>query len=70
MWPMCTILLFFYTEGTDRVVSRVYMLRAGGCGVRIAAGATEFSLLLTVQTRSGAHPASCAVGTNILSPGG
>jgi len=66
----CVPFCFLYTEGSDRVVSLVHRLRAGGCGVRIAAGATDFSLLLTLQTRSGAHPASCAKGTGILSPGG
>jgi len=61
---------FLYTDGSDRVVSLVHRLRAGGCMVRIAAGATDFPLLLTVQTRSGAHSASCAMCTGVLSPGG
>jgi hypothetical protein len=67
---LCVPFCFLYTRGSDKVVSLVHRLRAGGCGVRIAAGATDFSLLLTVQTRSGAHPASCAMCTGILSPGG
>jgi hypothetical protein len=32
-------------------------------------GAKDFSSILCVQTGSGAHPASCAVGTGVLSPG-
>jgi hypothetical protein len=63
-------LRFLYTAGSDRVVSLVHRLRAGGCRVRIAAGATDVSLLLTDQTPSGTHPASCAMCTGVLSPGG
>jgi hypothetical protein len=33
------------------------------------AGATDFSSSLCVQTGSGAHPASCTMGTGVLSPG-
>jgi len=65
----CVPFCFLYTDGSDRVVSLVHRLRADGCRVRVAAGATDFSLL-TVQTRSGAHPASCAKCTGVLSPGG
>jgi hypothetical protein len=32
-------------------------------GVRSAAGAKDFSSILCVQTGSGAHPASCTMGT-------
>ena len=64
---LCLPFCFLYARGSDRIVSRVRSLRAGGCGVRIAAGATDFTLLLTVQTGPGAHPASCAMCSGILS---
>jgi hypothetical protein len=37
--------------------------------VRSSAGAKDFSSSLCVQTGSGAHPASCRMGTGGLSPG-
>jgi hypothetical protein len=42
--------------------------RHGTCwtaGVRFLAGARDFSLLHSVQTGSGAHPASCPMGTKV-----
>jgi hypothetical protein len=39
-------------------------------GVRSPAGAKDFSSSLCVQTGSGAHPASCTMGTGGLFPGG
>jgi hypothetical protein len=38
--------------------------------VRSPAGAKEFSSNLCVQTGSGAHPASCTIGTGGPFPGG
>jgi hypothetical protein len=38
--------------------------------VRSTARAKDFSSILCVQTGSGAHPASCPMGTGVLSPGG
>jgi hypothetical protein len=38
--------------------------------VRFSAGAKDFSCSLCVQTGSGAHPASCPMGTGVLFPGG
>jgi hypothetical protein len=38
-------------------------LRAGWSGVRVPAEAGNFSLSHRVQTDSGAHPASCPMGT-------
>jgi hypothetical protein len=38
-------------------------------GVRSPAGVKDFSSILCVQTGSGAHPASCPMGTGVLSPG-
>jgi hypothetical protein len=37
--------------------------------VRFPAGAKDFSCSLCVQTGSEAHPASCPMGTGVLSPG-
>jgi hypothetical protein len=37
--------------------------------VRSPAGAKDFSSILCIQTGSGAHPASCTMGTGVLSPG-
>jgi hypothetical protein len=39
-------------------------------GVRSPAAAKDFSSSLCVQTGSGAHPASCAMGTGGPFPGG
>jgi hypothetical protein len=38
--------------------------------VRSPAGAEDFSSILSVQTGSGAHPASCTMGTGGPFPGG
>jgi hypothetical protein len=38
--------------------------------VRSPAGAMDFSPNLCVQTGSGAHPASCTMGTGVPFPGG
>jgi hypothetical protein len=37
--------------------------------LRSPAGAKDFSSNLCVHTGSGAHPASCTMGTGVLSPG-
>jgi hypothetical protein len=39
-------------------------------GVRFPAGSKDFSSILYVQTGSGAHPASCTMGTGGPFPGG
>jgi hypothetical protein len=46
-----------------------YGLDDRAIGVRSPAGAKDFSCSLCVQTGSGAHPASCTMGTGVLSPG-
>jgi hypothetical protein len=46
-----------------------YGLDDRAIGVRSPAGAKYFSSVLCVQTGSGAHPASCPMGTGVLSPG-
>jgi hypothetical protein len=40
-----------------------YRLDDRAIGVRSSAGAKDFSSILCVQTGSGAHPASCTMGT-------
>jgi hypothetical protein len=47
-----------------------YGLDDRAIGVRSQAGAKDFSSNLCVQTGSGAHPASCTMGTGGPFPGG
>jgi hypothetical protein len=46
-----------------------YGLEERAIEVRSSAGAKDFSSSLCVKTGFGAHPASCTVGTGVLSPG-
>jgi hypothetical protein len=46
-----------------------YGLDDQAIGVRSPAGGKDFSSILCVQTGSGAHPASCTVGTGGPFPG-
>jgi hypothetical protein len=46
-----------------------YGLDDRAIGVRSQAGGKDFSSSLCVQTGSGAHPASCPMGTGVLSLG-
>jgi len=45
------------------------MLHAGQSPVKIVAEVTYLSLLQDVQSVSGAHSVSCAMGTRVLSQG-
>jgi hypothetical protein len=47
-----------------------YGLHDQAIGVRSPAGAEDFSSILCVHTCSGAHPASCTMGTGGPFPGG
>jgi hypothetical protein len=47
-----------------------YRLDDRAIGVRSPAGTKDFSTILCVQTGSGAHPASCTMGTGGPFPGG
>jgi hypothetical protein len=47
-----------------------YGLDDRAIGVRSPTGAEDFSSILCVQTGSGAHPASCTMGTGGPFPGG
>jgi hypothetical protein len=52
------------------IVTQYYGLDDRAIGVRSPAGAKDFSFAPgCVQTGSGAHPASCTIGTGVLSPG-
>jgi hypothetical protein len=55
--------------GSGSIVSD-YGLDDRAIGVRFLAGAKDFSCSLSVQTGSGAHPASCPMGTGGPFPGG
>jgi hypothetical protein len=61
-----------YTGSRGSSVSIVsdYGLNDRGIGVRFPEGAKDFSSSLFVQTGSGAHPASCTMGTGGPFPGG
>jgi hypothetical protein len=62
---------YFHSTGWGSSVSIVsdYGLDDRAIGVRSPAGAKEFSSILCVQTGSGAHPASCPMGTGGPFPG-
>jgi hypothetical protein len=47
-----------------------YGLDDRAIGIRSPAGTKDFSASLCVQTGSGAHPASCTIGTGGPFPGG
>jgi hypothetical protein len=56
--------------GSSGSIVSDYGLEDRAIGVRSPAGAKDFSSILCVQTGSGAHPASCAMGTGGPFPGG
>jgi hypothetical protein len=60
----------FWSRGSSVSVVSDYGLDDRAIGVHSPAGAKDFSSSLCVQTGSGAHPASCTVGTGGTSPGG
>jgi hypothetical protein len=57
------------TVSSGSIVSG-YGLDDRAIGVRSPAGENDFSCSLCVQTGSGAHPASCTMGTGAPLPGG
>jgi hypothetical protein len=65
---------YYTTTNRSRVSSGSivsdYGLDDRAIGFRFPAGPNDFSSSLCVQTGSGAHPASCTMGTGVLSPGG
>jgi hypothetical protein len=52
-----------YEPGSSGSIVSDYGLDDRTIGVRSPAGAEDFSSILCVQTGSGAHPASCTMGT-------
>jgi hypothetical protein len=59
----------FTEPGSSGSIVSDYGLDDRAIGVRSPAGAKDFSSILCVQTVSGVHPASCTMGTGVLSPG-
>jgi hypothetical protein len=57
------------SQGSSVSIVSGYGLDDRAIGVRSPAEAKEFSSSLCVQTGSGAHSASCTMGTGVLSPG-
>jgi hypothetical protein len=56
--------------GSSGSIVSDYGLDDRAIGVRFSGGAKVFSSILCVQTGSGAHPASCTMGTGGPFPGG
>jgi hypothetical protein len=56
--------------GSSGSIVSDYGLNYRAIGVRSPAEAKDFSSILCVQTGSGAHPASCPMGTGGSFPGG
>lgn len=67
--PEIFIYLFLFLMDRDCVVSTATGLRARRPGARIPAGARDLFRQGKVQTSSGTHPASCSVGTGVVSRG-
>jgi hypothetical protein len=57
-------------ESRNRAVGIATGYGLGGAGVRFPGGERDFSLLSSVQTDSGAHPASYSTATEDFSPVG
>jgi hypothetical protein len=57
-------------RGSSVSIVSGYGLNDLAIGVRTPAGAKDFSSILCVQTGSGAHPATCSMGTGGPFPGG
>jgi hypothetical protein len=71
--PVTLFIYFIYllTEpGSSVSIVSGYGLDDRAIGVRSPEGANDFSSNLCVQTGSGAHPASCTMGTGGPFPGG
>jgi hypothetical protein len=62
-------LSFIYLWFISGSIVSGYGLDDRAIGVRSTAGAKDFSSILCVQTDSGAHPASCTMGTGGPFPG-
>jgi hypothetical protein len=60
---------YFRRRGSSVSIMSGYGLNDRAIEVRSPAEARDFSSNLCVQTGSGAHPASCPMGTGVLFPG-
>jgi hypothetical protein len=60
---MCNYLSIFRSWDNSGSIVSDYGLDDRVIGVRSPAGTKDFSSILCVQTGSGAHPASCPMGT-------
>jgi hypothetical protein len=62
--PTKAVIMFIIQEpGSSGSIVSDYGLDDRAIGVRSPAGAEDFSSSICVQTGSGAHPASCTMGT-------
>jgi hypothetical protein len=59
----------YRSRGSSVSIVSDYGLDDRTIGVRSPAGANDFSSILCIQTGSGAHPASCTMGTGSPFPG-
>jgi hypothetical protein len=66
----CRLLEDYRSRGSSVSIVSDYGLDDRAIEVRYPAGAKDFSSSLCVQTGSGAHPASCTMGTRSPFPGG
>jgi hypothetical protein len=66
---LLVVLIFIWSRVSSGSIVSDYGLDDRAIGVRSPAGAEDFSSSLCVQTGSEAHPASCTMGTGVLSPG-
>jgi hypothetical protein len=57
------------SRGSSVSIVSDYGLDDREIGVRSSVGAKSFSSILCVQNGSGAHPASCPMGSGVLSTG-
>jgi hypothetical protein len=64
-----SIYAFIRSRGSSGSIVSDYGLDDRAIGVRSPAGAEDFSSNLCAQTGSGAHPASCTMGTGGPFPG-
>jgi hypothetical protein len=60
---LCRPITLYVSRVSSGSVVSEYGLDDRAIGVRSPAGAKDFSSVLSVQTGSGAHPASCTMGT-------
>jgi hypothetical protein len=67
---MCVYIYIYISRGSSVSIVSGYGLGDRAIGVRSPGGAKDFSSILCVQTGSGAHTASCTMGTGGPFPGG